>query len=451
MAPRAVKPRRALILGAAGRDFHDFNTFFRDNPEIRVVAFTATQIPFIADRVYPPELAGPQYPEGIPIYREERMAELIRELGVTDVYFSYSDVSHEHVMHLASIALAHGCSFHLLGPDDMSLVASKPVLAVTASRTGAGKSTIARKLVSILKGWGVKPVVIRHPMPYGLLRRKPFLFRNLDDLRSYQATVEELEEFEGHIKQGVTVLAGVDYQEVLLEAEKEGDVIVWDGGNNDLPFYRSQVYITVVDPMRPGHESKYHPGEANVRRADIIVVNKVNISDPRNVQKVQSSVRRLNPDAIIVHTRSEAVLEDPDLVRGRRVLVIEDGPTVTHGELAEGAGAAASRALGATLVDPRPFAVGSIKEAYEKFPSIGPVLPALGYSRKQLTELEETVNAVECDAVVLGTPADLTRLIDIRRPVTRVSFEAVEVGSPTLEEAVRQVLTRRGVVLNHER
>jgi predicted GTPase len=443
-----MKPRRALILGAAGRDFHDFNTFFRHNPDIRVVAFTAAQIPFIADRVYPPELAGPNYPEGIPIYGEERLAELIRELGVTDVYFSYSDVSHEHVMHLASIAIAHGCSFHLLGPEDISLTASKPVLAVTASRTGAGKSTIARKLVSILKGWGVRPVVIRHPMPYGPLRRKPLIFRSLEDLRSYQGTVEELEEFEGHVKQGVTVLAGVDYQEVLSEAEKEGDVIVWDGGNNDLPFYRSQVYITVVDPTRPGHEYKYHPGEANVRRADIIVINKVNISDPRNVEKVQASVRRLNPSAIIVQTRSEAVVEHPQLVRGRRVLVIEDGPTVTHGELAEGAGAAASRALGATLVDPRPFAVGSIREAYEKYPFIGPVLPALGYSRKQLAELEETVNAVECEAVVLGTPADLTRLINIRRPVTRVYFEAVDVGPPTLEEAVKQVLMRRGVVLN---
>ncbi len=428
--------RRVIIMGAAGRDFHSHNVFFRNNPDFKVVAFTATQIPYIANRTYPASLAGRLYPEGIPIYPEERLEELIEKEHVDDVYFAYSDVSHEYVMHRASVVQAKGASFHLLGPDDTMLQSAKPVIAVVASRTGAGKSTVSRKVADIVVKAGLRPVVVRHPMPYGDLSIPVQRFKNADDLDRARVTIEEREEYEGHISRQLLVYAGVDYQAILGEAEKEGDIILWDGGNNDFSFYRPNLTIVVVDPLRQGHESKYYPGETNVRMADIVVVNKVNIASEDDVQRVVQNCAKLNPRAKVIRMRSEAVLDRPEWVRGKNVLVVEDGPSVTHGELAVGAGAVAALAVDAALVDPRSSAVGSIRAAYEKFPTIGRVLPALGYSDAQLKELEESINAVDCDAVVLGTPADLTRLIKIGKPVARVRFEAFDVEKPTLEELI---------------
>ncbi len=426
----------ALIMGAAGKDFHSFNVYFRDNPEFKVVAFTAAQIPYISNRTYPSTLAGALYPDGIPIYPEEQLEQIMKKEHVNDVYFAYSDVSHEYVMHRASLVQSCGASFHLLGPNDTMLQATKPVIAVLASRTGAGKSTLSRKVADILVRKGLTPIVVRHPMPYGDLSIPVQRFKTADDLDRQKVTVEEREEYEGHIGRGLVVYAGLDYRAILKEAEKEGDVILWDGGNNDFSFYRPDITIVVVDPLRQGHESKYYPGETNVRMADIIVVNKANIAPEDDVQKVIQNCFKLNPLAKIIRTRSEAVLDRPEWVRGRRVLVVEDGPSVTHGELSVGAGAAAAKAVDAALVDPRGGAVGSIRAAYEKFPTLGYVLPALGYSESQLKDLEESINAVDCDAVVLGTPADLTRLIKIGKPVARVRFEAFDVDRPTLEELI---------------
>ena len=420
--------RNAIIMGAAGRDFHDFLVYFKDNEDFRVVAFTATQIPYIANRTFPASLAGRLYPEGIPIFPQEKLSELIESHDVTDVYFAYSDVPGTYVMDLASIAQSKGASFHLLGPKDTMLRSSKPVVAVVADRTGAGKSTISRMVVDILLKMGLKPVVVRHPMPYGDLSIAVQRFQTHDDLDRYHATVEEREEYEGHIDKGIVVYAGVDYGAILEQAEKEGDVVIWDGGNNDFSFYLPDLTITVVDPMRPGDQSRYYPGETNVRLADAIVVNKVNIAARKAVEQVISSCRQLNPKALVVKTNSTATLDKPELVRGKRVLVVEDGPSVTHGGLSEGAGAVAARSVRGVLVDPRPKAVGSIRKAYSRFPKLGKVLPALGYSAEQLKELERSINGVSCDAVVLGTPSDLTRMIHIRRPVARVQFEASEVG-----------------------
>jgi predicted GTPase len=428
--------RNAIIMGAAGRDFHNFNVFFRDNPEFRVVSFTATQIPYIADRTYPHSVAGRLYPNGIPIRPEEKLPELISSENVTDVYFSYSDVSNEYVMNLASIAQAGGASFHLLGPKDTMLKSNKPVLAVVADRTGAGKSTISRLVVEILVRHGLKPVVVRHPMPYGDLSIPVQRFQTFEDLDRFHTTIEEREEYEGHIAKGVVVFAGVDYKAILSQAEAEGDVVIWDGGNNDFSFYVPDLTITVVDPMRLGDESRYYPGETNIRLADIIVINKVNIAKRGDVQRLAENCSRLNPRASIVKTRSDAVLDRPELVRRKRVLVVEDGPSVTHGGLSKGAGADAAEKVGASLVSPKKKAVGSIRKAYERFPKLGPVLPALGYSASQLKDLERSINAVVCDAVVLGTPSDLTRLIHIKKPVARVDFEAHEVGRPVLESLV---------------
>jgi len=429
--------KNAIIMGAAGRDFHDFNVYFRDNPEYRVVAFTATQIPYIADRTYPASVAGKLYPEGIPIYPEEKLAELIEKNSVTDVYFAYSDVSDSYVMGLASLAQSKGASFHLLGPRDTMLRSSKPVVAVVADRTGAGKSTVSRMVVDILLKMGLKPVVVRHPMPYGDLSVTVQRFQTHQDLDRYHATIEEREEYEGHIDKGIVVYAGVDYGAILEEAEKEGDVVIWDGGNNDFSFYLPDLTITVVDPMRPGDQSRYYPGETNIRLADAIVVNKVNIAPKKAVEQVIKACRALNPKALVVKTNSVATLDKPELVRGKRVLVVEDGPSVTHGGLSEGAGATAARGVRGILVDPRTKAVGSIKKAYKRFPKLGKVLPALGYSEEQLKELERSINGVSCDSVVLGTPSDLTRMIHIRRPVARVQFEAFEVGGHRLEALIK--------------
>ena len=424
-------------MGAAGRDFHDFLVYFKGNPEFRVVAFTATQIPYIADRTFPASLAGPSYPQGIPVYPEERLEELIDSLQVTDVYFAYSDVSDAYVMNLASIAQSKGAGFHLLGPKDTMIRASKPVVAVVADRTGAGKSTISRLVADILVKMGAKPVVVRHPMPYGDLSVAVQRFQTHEDLDRYHTTIEEREEYEGHIDKGIVVYAGVDYGAILEQAEKEGDVVIWDGGNNDFSFYLPDLTITVVDPMRPGDESRYYPGATNVRLADVIVINKVNIASKKTVDAIAGACRALNPRAAIVKTNSVATLDRPELVRRKRVLVVEDGPSVTHGGLAEGAGAVAARGARARLADPRPKAVGSIRRAYKRFPQLGRVLPALGYSPEQLKELEKSINGVACDAVVLGTPSDLTKVIHIEKPVARVKFEASEVGGRKLETLVR--------------
>lgn len=428
--------RNVLIMGAAGRDFHNFNVFFRDNPDFSVVAFTATQIPYISNRTYPASLAGRLYPKGIPIRPEDELRDIIVSEKVTDVYFSYSDVSNQYVMDKASIAQSKGASYHLLGPADTMIRSKKPVVAVVATRTGAGKSTISRRVADLLLERGLKPVVIRHPMPYGDLSVAVQRFATHRDLDRFHTTIEEREEYEGHIDKGLVVYAGVDYQAILDEAEKEGDVILWDGGNNDFSFYSPDLNIVVADPVRVGDESVYYPGETNVRMADVIVINKVNIVSKKAVDQLIQNCRVLNPGAKIVKTRSEAVLDRPELVRKKRVLAVEDGPSVTHGGLSIGAGAVAAKAVGATLVDPRDKAVGSIKSAYQRFPKLGKVLPALGYSEKQLKELERSINAVECDAVVLGTPSDLTKMIKIRKPVARVAFEAFEVGKPSLGEFI---------------
>ena len=430
--------RNVLILGAAGRDFHNFNVVFRDNPEFNVVAFTATQIPYIENRIYPASLAGKLYPKGIQIYPEADSERLILSHDVRDVYFSYSDVSDEYVMHRAAMAQASGASFHLLGPRDTMIKSRRTVVAVVASRTGAGKSTISRKVARALKASGRKPVVVRHPMPYGDLSLAVQRFATFEDLDRFRATVEEREEYEGHIGEGLVVYAGIDYKAILDKAETEGDVILWDGGNNDFSFYKPDLSIVVVDPTRAGDESRYYPGETNVRMADIVVINKVNLAQADVLERLTGSCLELNPRAEVVRTKSVATLDRPEYVRNRRVLVIEDGPSVTHGGLSEGAGANAARSYGATLVPPRKSAVGSIRLAYERFPKLGDVLPALGYSSEQLEELRRSIEATDCDAVVLGTPSDLTRLIRITKPVARVRFEAVDAGEPTLEQLMFQ-------------
>jgi predicted GTPase len=423
-------------MGAAGRDFHTFNTYFRDNPDYRVLGFTATQIPYISDRTYPGSLAGRLYPDGIPVFPEERLEELILAKNITDVYFAYSDVPHDYVMHRASIVQSKGASYHLLGPRDTMIRAHKPVISVVATRTGAGKSTISRRVADILLKKGLKPAIVRHPMPYGDVFVPVQRFQTAEDLNKFHATVEEREEYEGHIDKGLVVFAGVDYGAILVAAETEGDIVLWDGGNNDFSFYVPDLNIVVVDPLRLGDESRYYPGETNVRMADIIVINKVNIANADDVEKLIRNCTRLNPTAKIVRVRSEAILDKQELVRGKRVLVVEDGPSVTHGGLAQAAGFVAATAAGGTPVSPKEKAVGSIRSAYDRFPNLGNVLPALGYSDEQLKELEASINAVDCDAVVLGTPANLSRLIKIDKPVARVRFEAFEEGKPDLEELI---------------
>ncbi|MCX7854432.1 MAG: cyclic 2,3-diphosphoglycerate synthase, partial [Anaerolineae bacterium] len=412
-------PKRVIIMGAAGRDFHNFNVYFRDNPDYQVVAFTATQIPNIEGRRYPPELAGRLYPEGIPIYSEEELTELVRRYQVDQVVFAYSDVSHEYVMHKASQALVAGADFRLMGTGSTMLTSRKPVVAVCAVRTGSGKSQTTRHVCDVLRGMGRKVVVVRHPMPYGdLVAQAVQRFATYEDLDRYHCTIEEREEYEPHIDRGVVVYAGVDYERILRQAEEEADVIVWDGGNNDLPFFRPDLHIVVADPHRPGHEVRYHPGEANLRAADVVVINKVDTADPANVALVRRSIQEVNPQAIVVEAASPIFVEDPGAIQGRRVLVIEDGPTLTHGEMAYGAGVTAARRFGAAeLVDPRPYAVRSIAETFQKYPHIGPLLPAMGYGEEQIRDLEETVNATPCDLVLAATPVDIRRLLKVRYPV----------------------------------
>lgn len=429
---------RILIMGAAGRDFHNFNVYFRDNPNYEVVAFTATQIPDIEGRVYPPELAGASYPEGIPIYSENDLESLIRDLQVDQTIFSYSDVSYEYVMHKASEVLAAGADFRLLGTGKTMLESSKPVIAVCAGRTGSGKSQTTRRVCDLLRDMGKQVVVIRHPMPYGnLVEQVCQRFATYEDMDRYDCTIEEREEYEPHIDRGVVVFAGVDYERILREAEKEADVIVWDGGNNDLAFYKSDLYITVLDPHRPGHELRYHPGEANLRMADVVVINKVDTAGSEDIIAVRDNVLAVNPGATIVEAASPIFVENPDGIRGKKVLVVEDGPTLTHGEMAYGAGVVAARRFGAVeMVDPRPYAVGSIVETYKKYPTTGDVLPAMGYGEKQREELEQTIRNTPCDLVIVATPIDLRRVIKIDKPSERVRYELQEIGRPNLADVL---------------
>jgi len=426
---------RVIILGAAGRDFHNFNVVYRDDPAAEVVAFTAAQIPGIAGRRYPRELAGPRYPAGIPIEPEEDLERLIRERSVDQVVFAYSDVSHEHVMHLASRALASGADFVLLGGRRTMLPSAKPVVAVCAVRTGCGKGAVSRRVVEILRARGRRVAVVRHPMPYGdLLAQRVQRFTTFGDLDTAGATLEEREEYEPHLEAGSVVFAGVDYGEILKLAEAEADVIVWDGGNNDLPFFAPTLHLCLVDPHRAGHESRYHPGEANLRLADVAVIVKEDTAGPAQIEAVRAAISALNPRARIMDTRLPISVEEPDKVRGRRVLAVEDGPTLTHGGMPTGAAELAAKSLGATLVDPRPHARGSILKVFEAYPALGPVLPAMGYSTEQIGELEATINAVPCDLVLLGTPIDLRRSLTLRHPVARVRYRIEEVGHPDFDE-----------------
>jgi predicted GTPase len=434
-----MSPTRILIMGAAGRDFHNFNTVFRDNNAYEVVAFTATQIPNIEGRAYPPQLAGSLYPQGIPIFPEAQLVDLIAQYDIDQVIFAYSDVSHEYVMHKASMVLAAGADFRLMGTKRTMIESKRPLIAVCAVRTGSGKSQTTRYVCNALQKMGRKVVAIRHPMPYGdLVAQKVQRFADYADLDRYNCTIEEREEYEPHIDRGVVVYAGVDYEAILREAEKEADVIVWDGGNNDLPFYRPDLHIVVADPHRAGHELSYYPGESNLRAADVVVLNKIDTADLANIAIVRGNVRQANPDAIIVEAASPIFVEDPDAIRGKRVLVVEDGPTLTHGEMAYGAGVVAARRYGASeIIDPRPYAVRSIAETFAKYPNTGALLPAMGYGEDQIKDLEETINATPCDLVIIGTPIDLRRVVNIAHPADRVYYELQVIGKPSLEEILQ--------------
>jgi predicted GTPase len=435
-------PRRVLIMGAAGRDFHNFNVVYRGDPNTEVVAFTATQIPFIDDRTYPASLAGERYPSGIPIHVEDELTKLISDLQVDDVVFSYSDVTHEHVMHKASEVLAAGANFELLGPRATMLKAKVPVVAVCAVRTGSGKSQTTRAIAATLKGAGKRVVAVRHPMPYGdLVAQRVQRFATLEDLDSYDTTIEEREEYEPHIATGTIIYAGVDYEAILEQAQQECDVLLWDGGNNDLPFYDPDVHVVVADPLRAGHETRYHPGEANLRMADVIVVNKMDSASAEQVDALMGTIREVNPSATLVKANSRVTVDDATAIEGKRVLVVEDGPTLTHGDMKYGAGVVAARAHGAAeIVDPRPWAMGTIEETFQKY-DVGPVLPAMGYSDEQLEEMQKTIDAADADLVVIGTPIDLRHVIEIRKPAVRVSYDLeVLPDSPSLEDALRPVL-----------
>jgi predicted GTPase len=432
-------PIRTLIMGAAGRDFHNFNVFYRDNPGHQVVAFTATQIPDIADRLYPAALAGKLYPQGIPIHPETDLLKLIAELSVDEVVFAYSDVPHEYVMHKASLVLAAGADFRLMGLHSTQLKSAKPVVSVCAVRTGAGKSQTTRRVSKILRGMGFRVAAVRHPMPYGDLAAQAVeRFAAYADLDKYKCTIEEREEYEPHLDNHVIVYAGVDYEKILRRAELEVDIVLWDGGNNDFPFYVSDLQIVVADPHRPGHESRYHPGEVNARCADVLVINKVDTAEPQAVAQVRDNLRAMNPNATIIEAASPLFVADSGAIAGKRVLVVEDGPTLTHGGMAYGAGFIAARRFGAKeIVDPRPFAVRSIAATYEKYPETGPILPAMGYGEAQVRDLEETIDRADVDLVVIGTPIDLTRVMRLKKPYQRVRYELQELTKPTLEDILK--------------
>ncbi len=434
--------RKVIIMGAAGRDFHDFNVYWRDHPAFEVVAFTAAQIPDIAGRVYPPELAGPRYPKGIPIHAEADIEKLIHKHGVDLVAIAYSDLPHEVVMHKGALVNAAGADFCMLGHRHTMLKSSKPVIAVCAVRTGCGKSQTSRAVVKLLKAAGRKVAAVRHPMPYGDLTQQVCQrFATLEDMDRYHCTIEEREEYEPHIAAGNVVFAGVDYEKILRAAEAEADVVLWDGGNNDMPFYQPDLFITVTDPHRPGHERRYYPGETNLYMADVIVVNKVDTARPEDVETVLQSVRDTNPDATVVLANSPVTVADPARIRGQKVLVVEDGPTLTHGEMRYGAGHIAARKFAAReIIDPRPYAVGSIKGTFAAYPHVSDVLPAMGYGKKQMKELEQTINAVPCDLVLIGTPIDLGRLLKINKPSLRVLYELEERQPGQLAAAIKKVI-----------
>jgi predicted GTPase len=436
---------RVIIMGAAGRDFHDFNVVYRSDPDVEVVAFTATQIPGIAGRAYPAELAGPLYDEAIPIVAEAELERLIRDEHVDTVVFAYSDVPHETVMHAASRVLAAGADFTLLGPERTMLKSRRPVLAVGATRTGAGKSQTTRYLAASLASQGVTPVVIRHPMPYGdLAAQRVQRYSTYDDLDRYETTIEEREEYEPHLDAGRIVYAGVDYEAILHEAEIEADVILWDGGNNDFPFYHPDLFVVVADPLRPGDERRYHPGETNLRMADVVIINKVDSAEPVAVDAVRATIEDLNPAAQIVTARSDLSLEGPSIA-GKRVVVVEDGPTLTHGGMPYGAGIVAARRFGAArLIDPRPAAVGSIRDVLDRYPALEPLVPAMGYGAAQIRELEATLNAVDADIVLSATPIDLNRLLELNKPITRVRYELVQIGGTPLAEIIAPIVRLAG-------
>jgi predicted GTPase len=432
--------KKVIIMGAAGRDFHNFNLYYRDNENYEVVAFTATQIPDIDGRKYPAELAGKLYPEGIPIFAEEEIWDLIQKHDVDEVVFAYSDVPHERVMNNASLVNAAGADFKLMGLKNSRVKTTKPLVTICATRTGCGKSQTTRTVVKALKEKGLKVASIRHPMPYGdLVAQKVQRFAEMADLEKHKCTIEEMEEYEPHIAMGSIIYAGVDYEAIVREAEKEADVIIWDGGNNDTPFYTSdkELKIVVVDPHRPDHEITYYPGETNLIDADVVVINKIDSADPEGIQIVRDNIRDWNPDAIVIDGASPLTVDNPNLIKGANVLVVEDGPTLTHGEMQYGAGVVAAEKYGAAdLVDPRPFAVGTIADTFEKYPEIGVLLPAMGYGEQQVRDLEETINATDCDVVVIATPIDLTRIVNIHKPTVRIGYELQEIGTPTIKDVL---------------
>lgn len=435
-----LRRQNILIMGAAGRDFHNFNVFFRNNEDFKVIAFTATQIPDIADRKYPVQLSGPLYPDGIPIFPEEELPELIEKYHVDQVILAYSDLPHQYVMERASLVLAKGADFRLMGPRSTMLQANIPLVSVCAVRTGCGKSQTTRKVTRILKEMGKKVVVIRHPMPYGDLSKQIWQrFENYGDLDRYQCTIEEREEYEPHIDLGNIVYAGVDYGEILKRAEQEAEVIVWDGGNNDIPFYKPDLHIVVTDPHRVGHEITYYPGAVNLRMADVVVVNKVDTARPENITQLRDNIYELAPKAILIEAASPIKVEHNEMIRGKKVIVVEDGPTLTHGEMQYGAGIVAAQKYGAAeIINPRPFAVGSIKDTYQKYPLIGKLLPAMGYGKEQIKELEETINNSTAELVIIGTPIDLSRVMHIEKKYVRVRYELQEIGSPDLKEIFKE-------------
>ena len=437
-----MKPIKTIIMGAAGRDFHNFNVVYRHNEQYEVVAFTATQIPDIEGRNYPPALAGALYPEGIPIYDENELERLIQEHHVEEVVFSYSDISYDYVMHMASRVLALGAHFKLLGGEQTMIRSTKPVVSVCAVRTGCGKSQTTRKVAAVLKAAGKKVAAIRHPMPYGDLAKQGVQrFATLADLETHKCTIEEMEEYEPHINQGTIVFAGVDYEAIVREAEKEADVILWDGGNNDMPFYKPDLAIVVTDPHRPGHELAYYPGETNLMMADAVVINKVDTADPQGVETVRNNIRAVNPNAAIIACASPITVENSELIAGKKVLVVEDGPTLTHGEMKIGAGmVAAEKFNAAETVDPRPFLVGKLQETFAHYPKIGTLLPAMGYGDEQVKDLEETINNTACDVVIIGTPIDLRRITDIKHPSVRVTYDLEEISTPTVADVLQPLL-----------
>lgn len=438
--------KKVIIMGAAGRDFHDFNTYFKDNPKYEVVCFTATQIPDIEDRLYPKELAGKLYPNGIPIYSEVRLRELIKRYNVDKVFLSYSDVSHNYVMNKASIVLSSSADFSILGPKSVMLISKKPIVSVCAVRTGSGKSPTTRKIRNILKSRGLKVVVVRHPMPYGnLLKSAVQRFETYADMEEAECTIEEKEEYEPHIDNGTVVFAGVDYKKILEEAEKEADIILWDGGNNDLPFFKPDLHIVLADPLRAGQELLYHPGETNAMMADVVVINKIDSAGSDQITTVRDNIGKINPNATIIEAKSPVFVEDPSSIEDKKVLVVEDGPTLTHGNMSFGAGTVAANKYNVKeIIDPRPWAVNSIKEIYSKYDGLGKVLPSMGYSKEQIKDLETTINNVPCDAVIVGTPIDIGRFMNLNKPLIRVNYSLEEVGNPNLEDILNSFIKEKG-------